>query len=140
MDDDKQSESSTPFVDAHSRINSIDSRKKLLIIPPKIALETNDDGDGDNESNDSSSEDSIHDEEFHQKSTRTLSNPIPIEQKPINNNDDEEESHTLIDTIFSQSAPLINNSDNLSIRISQLNDTNSYYLNENFSPTSSFQR
>jgi len=141
IDDEKQSESSTPFVDAQSRINSIDSRKKLLIIPPRLSIGTDgDDADDDdeNESSNSSPDDSIHNEEIHQKMTRTSSNPIPIEQKPVNDN--EEESNTLIDTFFSQSAPSVNNLNNGLIRINQLNNSDSYYLNENFSPLSSFER
>jgi hypothetical protein len=134
IDDEKQSESSTPFVDAHSRINSIDSRKKLLIIPPRISIGT----DGDDDDDESYSSGPDENEEHHEKTTRTLSNPIPIEQKPVNV--DEEESNTLIDTFFSQSAPIANKLNNDLNLISQLNALNSYYLNENFSPSSSFER
>lgn len=138
IDDDKESESSTPFVDAHSRMNSIDSRKKLLIIPPKISIESDDDNQDDQSYSSSPEESSIiHDEEFHEKTKRTLSNPIPIEQKTNNNN---EELNTLINDIFSQSAPLTNNLDGISVRMSKSSDPNSYYLNENFSPSSSFER
>jgi phosphatidate phosphatase LPIN len=136
IDDEKHSESSTPFVDAHSRINSIDSRKKLLIIPPRVTFES--DHDGEDESDSSSPEDSIRENGINQRTTRTLSNPIPIEQKP-KENEDEEESNTLINTIFSRSAPLGNLSSTIPIRISQSNAVNSYYLNENFSPTSAFE-
>lgn len=136
IDDEKQSESSTPFVDAHSRINSIDSRKKLLIIPPRVTFES--DHDGEDESDSSSPENSIRENGIDQRTARTLSNPIPIEQKQKDN--DGEESNTPMNTIFSQSAPLGNLLSTVPIRISQSTDLNSYYLNENFSPTSAFDR
>ena len=128
IDDDKNSESSTPFVDAHSRMNSIDSRKKVLIIPPRLTIESDDE---DQESYDSSPEE---EEDMQEKTTRTLSNPIPIEQKVKDDAeiDEEEQPSTLINTIFSQSAPSAN------VRISQSNETNSYLLNENFSPSLAF--
>lgn len=145
IDDDKQSESSTPFVDAHSRMNSIDSRKKVLIIPPRKSpeLDTDEDGeddddDDDNESYTSSPEESLLDDVNHMKTTRTLSNPIPIEVKSTVNNQDEEQN-TLISPIFSQSAPLTNNINIPSTRMSQSNTNDSYYLNESFSPNSSFE-
>jgi hypothetical protein len=139
LDDEKQSDSSTPFVDAHSRINSIDSRKKLLIIPPKISLETD---DGDDDSYSSSPEDSIRDEEIQLKTTRTLSNPIPIEQKSTKNDllQISEESNSLMNAILSQSAPITINENTVPIRISQSTNPDAYFLNENFSPTSAFER
>jgi hypothetical protein len=138
-DDEKQSESSTPFVDAHSRLNSIDSRQKLLVIPPKISLQTE---DGDDESYNSSPEDSIPDEEIPLKTIRTLSNPIPIEQKSTKNDllQISEESNSLINAILSQSAPIKTNENSLPIRISQSINPDAYYLNENFSPTSAFEK
>jgi len=141
IDGEDLSESSTPFVDAHSRINSIDSRKKLLIIPPKISVKFDDDADAD-ESYSSSQEDSINDDDLQQKTKRTLSNPIPIEQKPIQNDllEPNNQLNPLINTIFSQSAPLTNNINAVPIRISQSNDPTAYYLNEDFSPASSFEK
>ncbi|UJR14755.1 hypothetical protein I4U23_001745 [Adineta vaga] len=147
LDDEKQSESSTPFVDAHSRLNSIDSRKKLLIIPPKKLPESdqddNDDDDGDdNESYSSSQEDSLRNDEFHQKTKRTLSNPIPIEQKPVEDDllNSNNQSSSLLETVFSQSAPSTNNNITIApIRISQSIGQKSYYLNEDYTPPSSFE-
>jgi hypothetical protein len=136
IDDEQQSESSTPFVDAHSRMNSIDSRKKNL-----LQLESEDD---DEEEEEESYSDSADDEVVDYKTTRTLSNPIAIEQPPIINElmSTIEESNTLINEILSQSAPIMAiNSSTLPIRISQSTHSNtSYYLNENFSPTSTFSR
>lgn len=129
IDDDKNSESSTPFVDAHSRMNSIDSRKKVLIIPPRLTIESDDE---DQESYSSSPEE----EEMQEKTTRTLSNPIPIEQK-VKDEEliiEDEQPNTLINTIFSQSAPSAN------VRISQSTETNNYLLSENFSPSLAFTR
>lgn len=151
IDDEKQSESSTPFVDAHSRMNSIDSRKKVLfVLPSKSPQLDNDDEDDeeeeeeeeeeDNESYTSSPEDSIQDETTQARTTRTMSNPIPIEIKPVENYQYEDESNSLINTMLSQSAPLTNNNLNTaSARISQSNASDSYYLSESFSPTSSFE-
>lgn len=140
IDDDKQSESSTLFVDAHSRLNSIDSRKKVLIISSRRSVESDDDDDDDDESYSSSPEDSIHADDFHTKTQRTLSNPIPIQQKLNVNNDIEGEPSTLMNDIFSQSAPITNNLNVAAVRISQSNDPNTYFLDENFSPSSSFER
>lgn len=135
IDDDKHSESSTPFVDAHSRMNSIDSRRKLLIIPPQLTI----DSDADEEEQDSYNSSLEEEDEFPEKNTRTLSNPIPIEQKGKKNEDDDDEDEkqqpsTLINAIFSQSAPSTN------VRISQSNETNNHLLNASFSPTSAFQQ
>jgi hypothetical protein len=140
IDGEDLSEPSTPFVDAHSRINSIDSRQKLLIIPPRISVKFDDD-DAD-ESYSSSQEDSINDDDIQQKTKRTLSNPIPIEQKTIQNDSLEPNNqlNPLINTIFSQSAPLTNNINTVPIRISQSNDPTAYYLNEDFSPALSFEK
>ncbi|CAF1425958.1 unnamed protein product [Adineta steineri] len=142
LDDEKQSESSTPFVDAHSRMNSIDSRQKLLIIPPRISVESDDDDDGDDDDNSysSSPEDSILDEEFHQKTKRTLSNPIPIEQKPKEDDLSKSDNllNPLLNAIFSHSAPLNNTIDTVPIRLSQSINPNPYFLNEDFTPPSSF--
>ena len=131
IDDDKHSESSTPFVDAHSRMNSIDSRRKVMIIPPRFPNES----DGDEEDQASYTSSPEEEEEVQEKTTRTLSNPIPIEQKGLKNEDedeDEQQPSTLMNGIFSQSAPSTN------IRISQSNETNNYLLNASFSPNSAF--
>ncbi|CAF4414334.1 unnamed protein product [Rotaria sp. Silwood2] len=142
IDDDKQSTSSTPFVDAHSRMNSIDSRKKLLIIPPKTSNGIdNDDDDDDDETYNSSLEDEYNDnEENYDKTIRTLSNPIPIEQKPIVNDTSPitNESNSIVNTLFSQSAP-ITNDNTVSIRLTQSTDSTSFYLNDDFSPSSAFE-
>ncbi|CAF3941765.1 unnamed protein product [Rotaria magnacalcarata] len=139
IDDEKQSTSSTPFVDAHSRMNSIDSRKKLLPIANKTANEIEND-----ESYSSSMEDDDDDDENFKKTTRTLSNPIPIEQKLTTNDiqstvTSTDESNPIIDTIFSQSAPITTKTNNVSILINPVNNSSSFYINENFLPTSSFE-
>ncbi|CAF4799145.1 unnamed protein product, partial [Rotaria socialis] len=117
IDDEKQSTSSTPFVDAHSRMSSIDSRKKLLPIANKTANEIEND-----ESYSSSMEDDDDDDANFKKNTRTLSNPIPIEQKLTTNDTQStvtstDESNPIIDTIFSQSAPITTKTNNVSILI-----------------------
>ncbi|CAM4821302.1 unnamed protein product [Rotaria magnacalcarata] len=139
IDDEKQSTSSTPFVDAHSRMNSIDSRKKLLPIANKTANEIEND-----ESYSSSMEDDDDDDENFKKTTRTLSNPIPIEQKLTTNDiqstvTSTDESNPIIDTIFSQSAPITTKTNNVSMLINPVNNSSSFYINENFLPTSSFE-
>ncbi|CAF3544133.1 unnamed protein product [Rotaria sp. Silwood1] len=137
IDDEKQSESSTPFVDAHSRMNSIDSRKKLLIIPPKMSNGI----DNDDEENYSSSLEDDDQEENDERHTRTLSNPIAIEPKPILNDSlpTTEESNSIMNTIFSQSAPIANDDATVPIRLTQSTDSAPFYLNEDFSPTSAFE-
>jgi hypothetical protein len=100
----------TPFVDAHSRFNSIDNRPKTLHFN-----ETDED-------------------DLDQKYARSLSNPIAIEQihespKTL------EESDTLNSSILSKSAP-VENINTTTLRISQSEDpTGDFY-----SPTSSYQR
>lgn len=139
IDDEKQSTSSTPFVDAHSRINSIDSRRKLLIIPPRKSDESESDSD---ESYTSSSETSADGQETYRRNTRGLSNPIPIEPKLINEDASvaTDESNSLIDTGFSQSAPITNNDNSVSLRMTQSHDSTSFYLNEDYSSASSFDK
>ncbi|CAF4897502.1 unnamed protein product, partial [Rotaria socialis] len=51
-----------------------------------------------------------------------------------------DESNPIIDTIFSQSAPITTKTNNVSILINPVNDSSSFYINENFLPTSSFEK
>ncbi|CAF1434877.1 unnamed protein product [Rotaria sordida] len=134
--DEKESTSSPPFVDAHSRMNSIDSRKKLFIIPPR----TSNDIDDDDESYSSSLEDDNNNDNS-DRNIRTLSNPIPIEQKSIINDitPTTDESNSLINTIFSQSAPITINDNTIPIRMTQSTDSASFYLNESYSPATSYE-
>ena len=105
----------TPFVDAHSRLNSIDSRPSSLML---------------NETNN---------EHFNieEKINRTLSNPIIIDQIFETKKTIEEEADTLNSSILSKSAPLDTNN----LRISQSEDrTGDFYSHEGYSPTSSYER
>jgi hypothetical protein len=115
----------TPFVDAHSRFNSIDSRPKTLIL---------------NETNNNDEHFTIQDNgDIEQKTTRTLSNPIVIDQT-FESTETMEELDTLNSSILSKSAPLDTiNTNNL--RISQSDDhAGNFYSHEGYSPTSSYQR
>ena len=142
----EKSQSSTPFVDAHSRINSIDSRQKSLIasaVPVTSVAAHRPTENNEEESYGSSQEDSLRDEEIPMRTTRTLSNPIPIEH-PVKTDllPPVEELNPLITALLSQSAPsatLTENSSSVPIRICQSNDvTGSYYLNEDFLPMAAF--
>lgn len=114
----------TPYVDAHSRFHSIDSRPKTLNL---------------NETDNNIDEHlSIHDDNdknnFEQKTARALSNPILIEQiyestKP------NEEPDTLNSSILSKSAPLEHINGN-NLRISQSDDP----VSDFYSPTISYER
>ena len=109
-----------PFLDAHSRFNSIDSRPTTLnfngIITTDDMVRVPDD------------------DKLEQKNTRTSSNAIPIELtfEPTESKD---QIDTLNSSVFSQSAPSENLSDT-NLRLSQSDDpTEGYY-----SPTSSYDK
>ena len=142
FDDEEKSESSTPFVDAHSRLNSIDSRQKsLLPLRPSSTVKSHPAEDED-ESYSSSQEDSLDDLQLPLKTARTLSNPIPIEV-PVKNDHLEtlDESNPLLNAMLSHSAPIKVTSAPIPIRMNQSNDApNSFYMNEDFSASSSLPR
>ncbi|CAF1343812.1 unnamed protein product [Rotaria sordida] len=71
---------------------------------------------------------------------RTLT--VPIESKPIINDPlpTAEESNSIVNSIFSQSAPIINDDNTLPIRMAQSTESTSFYLNEDFLPTSTFEK
>lgn len=138
IDDDKQSNSSTPFVDAHSRMNSIDSRQRLLPRDNKTPTEADND-----ESYSSSAEDN---DENITRTRRTFSNPIPIEVKPSTTVEtlsvipSTDESNSMINTIFSQSAPITTKETDVQILVTQTTETPTFYLEESFSNASSFEK
>lgn len=142
IDDEEKSESSTPFVDAHSRLNSIDSRQKSLLPLRPSSTAKSHSAEDEEESYSSSQEDSLDGLQLPLKTTRTLSNPIPIEV-PVKSDYLEtlNESSPLLSAMLSHSAPIKVASAPISIRMNQSNDApNSYYMNEDFSPSSSLPR
>ncbi|CAF1395091.1 unnamed protein product [Rotaria sordida] len=66
---------------------------------------------------------------------------VPIESKPIINDPlpTAEESNSIVNSIFFQSAPIINDDNTLPIRMAQSTESTSFYLNEDFLPTSTFE-
>ena len=146
IDDDEKSQSSTPFVDAHSRLNSIDSRQKSLLplAPPALTVSFQS-AEDEEQSYSSSQEDSLDGLQLPMKTTRTLSNPIPIEvpAKP-DHLETLEESNPLLSALLSHSAPISTITDvsaPIPIRMNPSNDVaTSYYLNEDFSPSTSLPR
>ncbi|CAF3361471.1 unnamed protein product [Rotaria sp. Silwood1] len=129
IDDEKQSSSSRTFVNEHSQ-------KNLLIIPPKTSDELDN-----SEDYRSCFEESVNENENDRRTTRILSDPILIEQNSTKKHTltTTDESNLLINTFLSQSAPITINENNVSIQMNQPNDSTSFYLIENFSPTSSFE-
>ncbi|UJR31952.1 hypothetical protein I4U23_019425 [Adineta vaga] len=109
---------STPFVDVHSRLNSIDIRPKTLNLNDMDKGCQTDDEENNNE-----------------QIIRALSNPIVIEQSYETTNMPVEQTDILNSSILSQSAPLEGTNTN-TIRISQSDErTNDF----DCSPTSSYQ-
>lgn len=109
-----------PFVDAHSRFNSIDSRPTTLNL---TGINTNEENlrvkDGDN---------------HEQKSTRVSFNTIPMEIN-YETTESTEQTDLLNSSVLSQSAPT-ENLNMTNIRLSQSSD-----LTEDFySPTSAYER
>lgn len=110
----------TPFLDAHSRFNSIDSRPTTLNLS---GIHNNDDHAR------------INDEDkLEQKSTRTSSNAIPIELN-FEPTESKEQSDALNSSVLSQSAPS-ENLNNTNIRLSQVNNP----AEDFYSPTSTYDK